>query len=48
MDTVFPRRMYLRRALLGGILAWLALFLLCFLLASVDFFGGRQIGRAHV
>ena len=41
MDTVFPRRMYLRRALLGGILAWLALFLLCFLLASVDFFGGR-------
>ena len=41
MDTVFPRRMYLRRALLGGILAWLALFLLCFLLASADFFGDR-------
>ena len=41
MDTVFPRRMYLRRALLGGFLAWLALFLLCFFLASADLFGGR-------
>ena len=41
MDTVFSRRTYLRRALLGGGLAWLALFLLCFGIASIDYFGGR-------
>ena len=39
MDTVFTRRTYLRRALLGGGLAWLALFLLCFGIASVDLIG---------
>ena len=42
MDNfVFTRRTYLRRALLGGGLAWLALFLLCFGIASIDYFGGR-------
>ena len=41
MDPVFTRRTYLRRALLGGGIAWLALFLLCFGIASIDYFGGR-------
>ena len=40
-NSVFTRRTYLRRALLGGGLAWLALFLLCFGIASIDYFGGR-------
>ena len=40
-NSVFTRRTYLRRALLGGGLAWLALFLLCFGIASIDSFGGR-------
>lgn len=44
MDTVFTRRTYLRRALLGGGIAWLALFLLCFGIASVDFVG---LGGGH-
>ena len=43
-NSVFTRRTYLRRALLGGGLAWLALFLLCFVLTSADFVG---LGGGH-